>query len=95
MSLLQIIPGEILNVAIDFGSLLGSGETLSTAAAIVVNPTGELTIGTATISGDQVVFIVTTTGASVVAGRRYLLTSQVTTSASETLKEYATIAILG
>ena len=94
MSIMQIVDGEVVAVAIDFGSLLGSGETLSSVSSVTSDPTGELTLGTASISGDQVVFTVTASGSSVAEGRRYLIEATVVTSSAETLKEHATIAIL-
>jgi hypothetical protein len=89
---MQLIPAEIVTVAFDFGELLGSGETISTITSVVADPTGELTIGTPSISGDQVV--VKVTGTAAVAGRRYELTATITTSAAQTRKEHATIAAL-
>ncbi len=93
MSILQLLPSEVVAVAIDFGNLLGSGETISSVTSVTADPTGELSLGAASISGDQVIVVVTAT--SGVAGRRYLLTATIRTSASETLKEYTTIAMLG
>ena len=93
MTMLQLLDGESLQVAIDFGNLLGSGETLSSVTGVTVDPTGELSIGAPAISGDTIVFTTDATSATVV-GRRYLLTGTVVTSDSETLVEYATVALL-
>jgi hypothetical protein len=92
MTMMQVLPAEIVAIAFDFGELLGSGETISTIVGVVADPTGELSIGTSSISGEQVV--VTVTGTAAVAGRRYELTATITTSAGQTRKEHATIAAL-
>jgi len=93
MTMMQLIDGESIVVAIDYSELLGSGETLSSVTGVTVDPTGELTLGTPAISGDTVVVSAAATSATEV-GRRYLLTSTVVTSDDETLVERATVALM-
>lgn len=93
MTMLQLLDGESLQVAIDYSALLGSGETLSSVTGVIVDPTGELSLGSPSISGDTIVFTVDATSATT-PGRRYLCTGTVVTSDSETLVERATVALL-
>lgn len=93
MTMMQLIDGESLSVAIDFANLLGDGESLSSVTGVTVDPTAELALGAPAISGTTIVFTADATSATVV-GRRYRVTGTVVTSNSETLLEHATIALL-
>lgn len=73
MTMMQILNGEDPLVAIDFGDLLASGESLSSATSVTVDPSGELELGAPSISGDQMVFTADATSATVV-GHRYRIT---------------------
>jgi len=72
-------PGETRQFSMDFSSLLGTSETISTSA-VTVSPSG-LTTGSTSVSGSKVLF-------NIVGGThgvRYRLEVTITTSASATL----------
>lgn len=93
MTMMQILDGEVQSPAIEFSALLATGETLSSGAAVVADPTGELSLASAAISGTTVTFTADATSATVV-GRRYEITGTVVTSTGRTLKEKATVALM-
>lgn len=81
--LIYTTPVEVRIVDFEFdGDDLGSGETLSTIGTPDVSPAGELTAGSETVSGTRAQ--VTIQGG--VAGKRYRVTAEVTTSAGQTLR---------
>ncbi len=72
-------PGETRQFSMDFASILGTSETISTAS-VSGDPSG-LTLGTPSISGTKVLF-------NIIGGThavRYRLQVTITTSASATL----------
>ena len=72
-------PGETRQFSMDFSSLLGSAETLSTSA-VTASPSG-LTLGVTSISGGTVLFSV----AGGTHGVKYRIEVTVNTSASAVL----------
>ena len=93
MTMMQILDGEDPQVAIEFAALLVDDETLSSATSVTVDPTGELELGSPSISGTQMVFTADATSATVV-GHRYRITGTAVKSTGKTVKEYATVALL-
>ena len=93
MTMLLIIDGESLTVAIDYADLLATGESLASVTGVTCDPTSELSIGTPAISGTTIVFAADATSATVV-GRRYRLTGTVVKNTGKTAREYATVAML-
>ena len=90
--------GAIQNVAFDFTSLLAVGETISTKAVVAsvysgtdASPTG-IVSGSASASGAVVTQLITMVGR--VAGNIYELMCTITTSASQTLKISAYLAVV-
>ena len=72
-------PAEILKMGMEFSPLLSSGETLSSVSSVTADST-TITIGSGTISGTQVQFLVT--GGT--DGKGYRIEVIVVTSTSNT-----------
>ena len=72
-------PGETRQFSMDFSSLLGTSETISTSSA-TSSPSG-LSLGATSVSGSKVLF----NGSTGTHGIRYRIEVTVTTSASATL----------
>lgn len=71
-------PGETLPYAIDFTNLIPTGESLSSVTSVTATPSGsgDLTLGSATISGTQVQFTIE----GGIEGKMYRIEAVVATS---------------
>lgn len=88
MTIMQVLNPDDRVVGIDFAALLVTGDSLTSVTSVTVDPLGDFTATSQSISGTKVIFSVTGT----IEGRRYLLTAIAVTTNGETLTEYATIA---
>ncbi len=82
--------GEDLVMGIDYTDLLAVGETMTSATTITATlqtGSGSLTLGSPSLSGNQVVF--SADGASIVANSIYLLEATAVTSAHPARKAHA------
>ena len=81
-------PADVVDESFDWTAFLKDGETI-TAASITVSPSGQLTATSAQIASG----IVSTRVSGGVAGRKYDLTCQITTSSGNTVNRKASLAV--